>query len=205
MTHRGTLFTVSAPSGAGKTSLLAELVNRLPDIRVSVSHTTRAMRPGERNGIDYHFVTEPEFIAMLERVEFLEHARVFGNLYGTSQHWVEEQLNSGTDVVLEIDWQGAIQVRRLLPDCVRVFILPPSIDTLMTRLTSRRQDQPEVIQQRLAQAREEISHYVEADYLIVNDQFDTALDELLAVVKSQRLTLAAQERRFQALLESLLS
>ncbi len=205
MTHRGTLFTVSAPSGAGKTSLLAELVNRLPDIRVSVSHTTRAMRPGERNGIDYHFVTEPEFIAMLERVEFLEHARVFGNLYGTSQHWVEEQLNSGTDVVLEIDWQGAIQVRRLLPDCVRVFILPPSIDTLMTRLTSRRQDQPEVIQQRLAQAREEISHYVEADYLIVNDQFDTALDELLAVVKSQRLTLAAQERRFQALLRSLLS
>ena len=205
MTHRGTLFTVSAPSGAGKTSLLAELVNRLPDIRVSVSHTTRAMRPGERNGIDYHFVTEPEFIAMLERVEFLEHARVFGNLYGTSQHWVEEQLNSGTDVVLEIDWQGAIQVRRLLPDCVRVFILPPSIDTLMTRLTSRRQDQPEVIQQRLAQAREEISHYVEADYLIVNDQFDTALDELLAVVKSQRLTLAAQERRYRPLLESLLS
>lgn len=205
MTHRGTLFTVSAPSGAGKTSLLAELVNRLPDIRVSISHTTRAMRPGERNGIDYHFVTEPEFIAMLERAEFLEHARVFGNLYGTSQHWVEEQLNSGTDVVLEIDWQGAIQVRRLLPDCVRVFILPPSIDTLMTRLTSRRQDQPEVIQQRLAQAREEISHYVEADYLIVNDQFDTALDELLAVVKSQRLTLAAQERRFQALLRSLLS
>ena len=205
MTHRGTLFTVSAPSGAGKTSLLAELVNRLSDIRVSISHTTRAMRPGERNGIDYHFVTEPEFIAMLERVEFLEHARVFGNLYGTSQHWVEEQLNSGTDVVLEIDWQGAIQVRRLLPDCVRVFILPPSINTLMTRLTSRRQDQPEVIQQRLAQAREEISHYVEADYLIVNDQFDTALDELLAVVKSQRLTLAAQERRFQALLRSLLS
>ena len=205
MTHRGTLFTVSAPSGAGKTSLLAELVKQLPDIRVSVSHTTRAMRPGERDGIDYHFVTEPDFIAMLERAEFLEHARVFNNLYGTSQHWVEEQLNSGTDVVLEIDWQGAIQVRRLLPDCVRVFILPPSIETLMTRLTSRRQDQPEVIQQRLAQAREEISHYVEADYLIVNDQFDTALDELLAVVKSQRLTLAAQERRYRPLLESLLS
>jgi len=205
MAHKGTLFTVSAPSGAGKTSLLAELVKQLPDIRVSVSHTTRAMRPGERDGIDYHFVTEPEFIAMLERGEFLEHARVFSNLYGTSQHWVEEQLHSGTDVVLEIDWQGAAQVRRLLPDCVRVFILPPSIDTLMTRLTSRRQDQPEVIQQRLAQAREEISHFVEADYLIVNDQFDTALDELLAVVKSQRLTLGAQERRFEALLLALLS
>ncbi|MFP5414020.1 MAG: guanylate kinase [Gammaproteobacteria bacterium] len=205
MTHRGTLFTVSAPSGAGKTSLLAGLVKQLPDIRVSVSHTTRAMRPGERDGIDYHFVTEPDFIAMLERAEFLEHARVFNNLYGTSQLWVEEQLHNGTDVVLEIDWQGAAQVRRLLPDCVRVFILPPSIDTLMTRLTSRRQDQPEVIQQRLAQAREEISHYVEADYLIVNDQFDTALDELLAVVKSQRLTLSAQERRFEALLLALLS
>jgi guanylate kinase len=205
MTHRGTLFTVSAPSGAGKTSLLAELVNRLPDIRVSVSHTTRAMRPGERDGVNYYFVAEPEFLAMLERAEFLEHARVFSNLYGTSQCWVEEQLDSGTDVVLEIDWQGAAQVRRLLPDCVRVFILPPSIDTLMTRLTSRRQDQPEVIQQRLAQAREEISHYVEADYLIVNDQFDTALDELLAVVKSQRLTLDAQERRYRSLLQSLLS
>jgi guanylate kinase len=205
MARRGILFTVSAPSGAGKTSLLAGLVKQLPDIRVSVSHTTRAMRPGERDGIDYHFVTEPDFIAMLERAEFLEHARVFNNLYGTSQLWVEEQLHNGTDVVLEIDWQGAAQVRRLLPDCVRVFILPPSIDTLMTRLTSRRQDQPEVIQQRLAQAREEISHYVEADYLIVNDQFDTALDELLAVVKSQRLTLRAQERRFEALLLALLS
>jgi len=205
MARRGILFTVSAPSGAGKTSLLAELVKQLPDIRVSVSHTTRAMRPGERDGIDYHFVTEPEFLAMLDQAEFLEHARVFNHLYGTSQRWVTEQLNSGTDVVLEIDWQGAAQVRRLLPDCVRVFILPPSIDTLMTRLTSRRQDQPEVIQQRLAQAREEISHYVEADYLIVNDQFDTALDELLAVVKSQRLTLGAQERRFEALLLALLS
>jgi len=205
MTHRGTLFTVSAPSGAGKTSLLAGLVKQLPDIRVSVSHTTRAMRPGERDGIDYHFVTEPDFIAMLERAEFLEHARVFNNLYGTSQRWVEEQLHNGTDVILEIDWQGAAQVRRLLPDCVRVFILPPSIDTLMTRLTSRRQDPPEVIQQRLAQAREEISHYVEADYLIVNDQFDTALEELLAVVKSQRLTLGTQERRFEALLRALLS
>lgn len=205
MARRGTLFTVSAPSGAGKTSLLAELVKQLPDIRVSVSHTTRAMRPGERDGIDYHFVTEPEFLAMLDQAEFLEHARVFNNLYGTSQQWVEEQLHNGTDVVLEIDWQGAAQVRRLLPDCVRVFILPPSIDTLMTRLTSRRQDPPEVIEQRLAQAREEISHYVEADYLIVNDQFDTALDELLAVVKSQRLTLGAQEWRFQALLQALLS
>lgn len=205
MTRRGTLFTVSAPSGAGKTSLVAQLVVRLPDIRVSVSHTTRAARPGEQDGVNYHFVTEQDFVAMLERAEFLEHARVFGNFYGTSQRWVTEQLDAGTDVILEIDWQGAAQVRRLLPDCVRVFILPPSIEALMSRLTARRQDPPEVIQRRLAQAREEISHYVEADYLIVNDCFDTALDELLALVRAQRLTLGVQQQRHWGLIQSLLS
>jgi guanylate kinase len=205
MTRRGTLFTVSAPSGAGKTSLLAQLVARMPDVRVSVSHTTRPARPGERDGVDYHFVTESDFIAMLDRAEFLEHARVFDNLYGTSQRWVTDQLEGGTDVVLEIDWQGAAQVRRLLPDCVRVFILPPSIDALMSRLTARRQDPPEVIQRRLAQAREEISHYVEADYLLVNDRFDVALEELLAVVRAQRLALGAQEQRHRELIQTLLS
>lgn len=205
MTRRGTLFTVSAPSGAGKTSLLAQLVARMPDVRVSVSHTTRPARPGERDGVDYHFVTESDFIAMLDRAEFLEHARVFDNLYGTSQRWVTDQLDGGTDVVLEIDWQGAAQVRRLLPDCVRVFILPPSIDALMSRLTARRQDPPEVIQRRLAQAREEISHYVEADYLLVNDRFDVALEELLAVVRAQRLALGAQEQRHRELIQTLLS
>lgn len=205
MTRRGTLFTVSAPSGAGKTSLVAQLVARMPDVRVSVSHTTRPARPGEQDGVNYHFVTEQDFIAMLDRAEFLEHARVFDNFYGTSQRWVTEQLDGGTDVILEIDWQGAAQVRRLLADCVRVFILPPSIDALMSRLTARRQDPPEVIQRRLAQAREEISHYVEADYLIVNDCFDTALDELLAVVRAQRLTLGVQEQWHRGLIQSLLS
>ena len=205
MARRGTVFTVSAPSGAGKTSLLAQLVTRMPDIRVSVSHTTRPMRPGEQDGVDYHFVTEPGFVAMLERAEFLEHARVFDNLYGTSQRWVTEQLDGGIDVVLEIDWQGAAQVRRLVPDCVRVFILPPSIDALVNRLTSRRQDPPEVIRRRLAQAREEMSHYVEADYLIVNDRFDAALGELCAVVGARRLRVEVQERRHEDLIQALLS
>lgn len=202
---KGTLFTVSAPSGAGKTSLLAALVRRLPDVQVSISHTTRAKRPGERDGVDYHFVGETEFAGMIERAEFLEHARVFGNLYGTSQHWVEDRLREGVDVVLEIDWQGAAQVHRLRPDCVRVFILPPSVDCLLSRLNDRRQDDAEVIQRRLSQAREEISHYVEADFLIVNDRFDTALEELTAVVRAQRLRLDVQQDRYRELLGDLLS
>lgn len=202
---KGTLFTVSAPSGAGKTSLLAALVRRLPDVQVSISHTTRAKRPGERDGVDYHFVGETEFAGMIERAEFLEHARVFGNLYGTSQRWVEERLREGVDVVLEIDWQGAAQVHRLRPDCVRVFILPPSVDCLLSRLNDRRQDDAEVIQRRLSQAREEISHYVEADFLIVNDRFDTALEELTAVVRAQRLRLDVQQHRYRELLGDLLS
>lgn len=202
---KGTLFTVSAPSGTGKTSLLAALVRRLPDVQVSISHTTRAKRPGERDGVDYHFVGEAEFAGMIERAEFLEHARVFGNLYGTSQRWVEERLREGIDVVLEIDWQGAAQVHHLRPDCVRVFILPPSVDCLLSRLNDRRQDDAEVIRRRLSQAREEISHYVEADFLIVNDQFDTALEELTAVVRAQRLRLDAQQDRYRELLGDLLS
>jgi len=205
MTSKGTLFTVSAPSGAGKTSLLAALVRKLSDVQVSVSYTTRAMRPGERDGVDYHFVGEAEFLEMVGRGDFLEHARVFGNLYGTAQRWVEERLEAGTDIVLEIDWQGAAQVHRLRPDCVRIFILPPSLDCLLKRLTGRRQDGPEIIQRRLSQAREEMAHHVEADYLIVNDDFDTALDELAAVVRAQRLRLDVQQRRHAALLGALLS
>lgn len=205
MASKGTLFTVSAPSGAGKTSLLAALVGKLPDVEVSVSHTTRAMRPGERDGVDYHFVGEAEFLAMVGRGAFLEHARVFDNLYGTAERWVEDRLRAGVDIVLEIDWQGAAQVHRMRPDCVRVFILPPSLDCLLSRLTGRGQDGPDVIQRRLSQAREEISHYVEADYLIVNDRFDTALEELCSVVRVQRLRLDAQQARHIALLGGLLS
>lgn len=205
MVSKGTLFTVSAPSGAGKTSLVAALVRRLADVQVSVSHTTRAIRPGEQDGIDYHFIAEADFTAMVERAEFLEHARVFDNLYGTSQHWVQERLRQGIDVVLEIDWQGAAQVHHLRPDCVRIFILPPSLACLTNRLTGRRQDGPDVIRRRLSQAREEISHYVEADYLIVNDDFDTALEELTAVVRAQRLRLGVQQQRHGDLLGTLLS
>lgn len=205
MAGRGTLFTVSAPSGAGKTSLLAALVRKLPDIQVSISYTTRALRPGERDGVNYHFVGEAEFLAMIGRGEFLEHARVFDHLYGTAEQWVEDRLQAGVDIVLEIDWQGAAQVHRLRPDCVRIFILPPSLDCLLNRLTDRRQDDEAVIQRRISQAREEISHYVEADYLIVNDQFDTALEELCAVVAAERLRVEAQQRRHGELLSTLLS
>lgn len=205
MTSKGTLFTVSAPSGAGKTSLLAALVRDLPDVQVSVSYTTRAMRPGERDGVNYHFVAEEEFLAMVDRGDFLEHARVFDHLYGTAQTWVEERLRAGVDIVLEIDWQGAAQVHHLRPDCVRVFILPPSLDCLLGRLTGRQQDGAEVIQHRLSQAREDISHYVEADYLIINDDFATALAELTAVVRAERLRVVLQQQRHAALLEALLS
>jgi guanylate kinase len=205
MSHSGTLFTVSAPSGAGKTSLVAALLERCKDLHVSVSHTTRAQRPGESDGVNYHFVTEAAFAEMLERAEFLEHARVFGNLYGTSQRWVEDQLARGIDVILEIDWQGAAQVRRLLPDTRSIFILPPSRLTLLQRLTARGQDDPETIDARMAEAVEEMSHYVESDFLVVNDDFEQALAQLQAIVTCQRLATDRQRQRLTDLLDDLLS
>jgi guanylate kinase len=204
MSSRGTLYTVSAPSGAGKTTLVDALVQNCPGLRVSVSHTTRAMRPGESDGVNYHFVDEAAFLAMLERTEFLEHARVFGNLYGTSQLWVEEQLAAGTDVILEIDWQGAQQVRHLLPDTRAIFILPPSRQTLEQRLNSRGQDDPAIIAARMAEAVEEMSHFVESDYLVVNRDFDRALAELQAIVTCQRLSTARQREALTDLLQELL-
>ena len=201
----GTLFTISAPSGAGKTSLVEALVQRCDRLRVSVSHTTRPMRPGEQDGISYHFVTQAAFTEMLSRGAFLEHARVFDNCYGTSQAWVDDQLNSGLDVILEIDWQGAGQIKRQRPDSIAVFILPPSRQALRHRLTRRGQDDDAVIEQRMSQAREEISHYPEADYIVVNDHFDPALEELLCIVDSQRLRSASQILRRQGLLSELLS
>jgi guanylate kinase len=205
MTTPGTLFTVSAPSGAGKTSLVKALVERCPQLRVSISHTTREVRPGERDGVSYHFVTETVFRDMLARGDFLEHAQVFDYFYGTSQVWVEEQLQAGNDVILEIDWQGAAQIKRQLPDSVAVFILPPSREELLQRLTLRGRDQKDVIQQRMNQAVEEISHYPEADYIVVNDDFETALDELEHVISAQRLRVAAQLLRQRDLLTDLLS
>lgn len=202
---RGTLFTVSAPSGAGKTSLVAALISSANNVQVSISHTTRAIRPGEQDGVNYHFVSQEEFTEMLGRAEFLEHAQVFANYYGTSKAWVEETLRNGKDVILEIDWQGAQQVRRLLPDAVSVFILPPSQETLLNRLTGRGQDSEEVIAARMAEAKNEISHYVESEYLIVNDDFEVALHEFNAILTAERLKLAKQAEKHQALLSSLLS
>ena len=205
MKTTGTLFTVSAPSGAGKTSLVNALLATTANIRVSVSHTTRPMRPGEQDGINYHFVDETAFRAMLAENAFLEHARVFDNYYGTSRHWVEEALAEGTDVVLEIDWQGASQVKALMPGTVGIFILPPSLAELRQRLDTRGQDEEQVIARRLAEARQEMSHYGDADYLVVNEVFDTALEELRAVVISHRLALEKQAHRHHLLLQDLLS
>jgi guanylate kinase len=194
MTTTGTLYTVSAPSGAGKTSLVNALIQQCQDLRVSVSHATRPMRPGEQDGVNYHFVDEEHFLEMLDREEFLEHARVFGNLYGTSRVWVEQQLDAGIDVILEIDWQGAQQVKRLLPETRAIFIMPPSREALEQRLDSRGQDERAIIEARMAEAVEEMSHYTDGDYLVINDVFDQALRELQAIVTSQRLRTPRQQR-----------
>lgn len=200
----GTLFTVSAPSGAGKTSLVKALVDSDNQLTVSVSHTTRPMRPGEQDGVNYHFVSHDEFRQMLNRNAFLEHAQVFDNYYGTSQEWVEQTLAAGTDVILEIDWQGAAQVRRLMPETVGIYILPPSQEALRERLTGRGQDEASVIERRMDKAIDEMTHYVEADYLVINDTFEHALEELRAVVLAQRQRLEHQQARFGDLLARLL-
>ncbi len=201
----GTLFIVSAPSGAGKTSLVKALLESTPDLVVSVSHTTRAMRPGERDGVDYHFVDVETFHGMVEAGAFLEHAQVFDNFYGTSQAAVEAELAAGRDVILEIDWQGARQVRRLMPDAVGVFIVPPSREALEQRLRGRGQDSDEIIARRMRDAQSEASHYGEYDYLVVNDDFDLALKQLWAVIEARRLRLGAQSVRHERLLRDLLS
>lgn len=205
MTAKGNLFIVSAPSGAGKTSLMAALVDQLSGLRISVSHTTRPKRPGEEHGVNYHFTDRDTFLDMVNKNAFLEHAEVFGNLYGTSAQWVDDARLAGEDVILEIDWQGAEQVRRLVPDAFSIYILPPSLDILADRLRSRAQDHEDVISQRLAGAREEMAHYPEFDYLVVNDDFDRALEDLKAVVQSTRLGQRSQQQRLQPILQALLS
>ncbi len=205
MSQLGTLYVISAPSGAGKTSLVKALLERDAQVCVSVSHTTRSMRPGEVDGTDYNFVSMEQFNQMIELGQFLEFAEVFTNKYGTSQVWVEQQLEQGRDVILEIDWQGAQQVRRLMPECVSIFILPPSTAALRERLTGRGQDGEEVINHRMSEALSEMSHYHEYDYLIINDQFALALDELQAVFSARRLRLARQQQKQAALLAGLLS
>lgn len=201
----GTLYVVSAPSGAGKTSLVQALVESTDKLGVSVSHTTRPIRPGETQGVNYHFVDVAEFQTLLGQADFLEHAEVFGNYYGTSKSWVNQQLNDDQDVILEIDWQGAQQVRRQIPESVGIFVLPPSQAALEERLRGRGQDPDDVIQHRLAQAAQEISHHVEYDFLIINDQFDVALSELKSIIHSQRLCIGPQATRHETLIRNLLS
>jgi guanylate kinase len=201
----GTLYIVSAPSGAGKTSLVKALVDAQPQVRVSVSHTTRAMRPGEVDGVNYHFVSRDEFLARLERNEFLEHAEVFGNLYGTSQRWLEQTLAEGYDLILEIDWQGAQQVRRLMPQAKSIFILPPTQEALRQRLNNRGQDSDEIIEKRMREAVSEMSHYVEYDYLVINDDFAHALIDLQSIFRANQLKQQAQQQRHARLLSELLA
>lgn len=201
MNTSGNLFIVTAPSGAGKTSLVRALLAADSQVRLSVSYTTRAMRPGEVGGVDYHFVTEAAFLKMLEEGDFLESAEVHGARYGTSQSAVEAQLREGHDVVLEIDWQGAAQVRSLYPNAIGIFILPPSFEALEQRLNKRGQDSQAVIARRLAGARAEIAHVSEFDYVIINDHFETAIHDLLAIVRSQRLRGEKQLSRHQELLQ----
>ncbi len=200
---KGNVFIVCAPSGAGKTSLVRELLARDPNVHLSVSYTTRAPRPGERGGRDYHFVTKPVFQAMLERAEFLESAEVHGNLYGTSQAWIEAHRGQGHDMVLEIDWQGAQQVRSLIPDAIGIFILPPSLDVLRQRMMDRRQDSAAIIERRLKAARGEIAHLEEFDYVIINNNFDAAVEDLASVVRCARLRLPSQIARHCDLINSL--
>ncbi len=200
---KGTLFIVSAPSGAGKTSLLKELVAADPLLDISVSHTTRAKRPGEEDGRDYHFVDQATFLQMLGEGAFMEHARVFDNYYGTAEAEVKDCLEAGQDLVLEIDWQGARQVRRRMPDAISIFILPPSPQALLERLSARGQDSEEVIARRMRDAKNEMSHYAEYDYLVVNDDFSLALKELEAIVCSSRLRQSVQAEKLQPQLSAL--
>jgi len=190
----GLLFVITAPSGAGKSSLIDALLKDDSRLRLSVSYTTRAPRPGEADGREYHFVDDKAFIAMLERGEFLECAEVHGYRYGTSQAVIREALARGQDLVLEIDWQGAQQVRRLHPDCIGVFILPPSVSELERRMRARGQDADAVIQRRLASAEEEMSHAPEFDYVIINKDFDEARQDLQAIIRVQRLRKARTQQ-----------
>jgi guanylate kinase len=200
----GTLYIVSAPSGAGKTSLVNALIKDDKRVSVSVSHTTRGKRPGEEHGVNYHFVSHDEFKALIDKNDFLEHAEVFGNFYGTSRSTLQQVLDRGDDLILEIDWQGARQVRELMPEARSIFILPPNLEALRQRLDGRGQDSAEIIAGRMKEAVSEMQHYDEYEYVIINDDFDVALEELKAVFRSNRLLLSKQQDRHGALLKQLI-
>jgi guanylate kinase len=203
--RRGKLFVIAAPSGAGKTSLVKALLERMPELHVSVSHTTRNKRPTEQHGREYYFVSVPEFESLVEKNEFLEHARVFDNYYGTGRRPVEEQLAKGHDVVLEIDWQGARQVRKALPECKTIFILPPSRQALEERLRNRATDSDEVIERRLRDAVGDMTHSREFDYVVVNDDFEHAVSDLMRIVRGEGEDLLAGRATLQPLLSELLA
>lgn len=203
--NTGRLFIISAPSGAGKTSLVNALCEKVSDVRPSVSHTTRQKRPAEKNGVDYHFVSDQEFKDKIDRGDFLESARVFDHQYGTSASAVEETLASGTDVILEIDWQGARQIRKTLDYGISIFILPPSAETLEERLRKRDQDDEETIRRRMRAAVMEMVHYDEFDYLIINDDFEQALNALSSIVIAQRCKTEVQAAENRDLIKSLLA
>lgn len=200
----GSLFIITAASGTGKTSLVKQLLATTNDLTVSISHTTRKPRPGEIDGHHYHFIEVDVFTAAINDNKFLEHAEVFGNYYGTSESSVRAQLNAGIDVILEIDWQGALQVKKIFTDAIMVFILPPSIATLRQRLSTRAQDSAEVIEQRLAGAVTEMAQYVHADFVIINDNFEVALTEMKAIIVADRQTLSRQQQRYHRTIATLL-
>jgi len=198
------LYVVAAPSGGGKTSLINALLEKDDRVSLSVSYTTRTARPGEQDGVHYYFIDDATFIGMIEKNAFLEHAEVFGHRYGTRRDAVEKKLQAGCDVLLDIDWQGARQIRETFPSCCTIFILPPSLEALRNRLARRGQDSEEVIEERMREARAEISHSSEFDYLIINDDFDAALSDLQSIVRHRKLYRPDQKDHYQDLLAELL-
>ena len=205
MAEPGNLYVMSAPSGTGKTTLVKALVESLPGITVSVSHTTRKKRAAEMHGVNYYFTEKDEFDKMVKHDDFLEHATVFGNSYGTSRRWVEEKLKEGEDVILEIDWQGGQQIHELFPNSTSIFILPPSVSDLYARLIKRNQDNPEIIRQRIADVRESTRHITEYTYIVINDDFLEALKDLQTIVLAGRLAQKRQLIKFSNLLNELVN
>jgi guanylate kinase len=200
MADRGNLYVIAAPSGAGKTTLVEALVDSVPKITVSISHTTREKRPNEQEGVNYYFIDKAEFENKIAHGDFLEHATVFNHYYGTSKTWVEQTLAKGIDVILEIDWQGHQQIKQLHPTAISIFILPPSMDDLRDRLVKRNQDKPEIIRQRLADAKETVAHIQEFDYVVVNDDFVNALHDLKIIIEAGRLAAPRQTAKFSKLI-----
>lgn len=200
----GTLYIISAPSGGGKTSLVNALLESVSNLEVSISYTTRPPRPGEKEGVDYHFINQKEFKQLIQKKSLLEHAIVFGHYYGTSLDWVTKKIEAGIDIILEIDWQGAQQIREKMPESIGIFIIPPSWEVLEKRLHLRAQDKKVVIKKRMADAKAELTHYDEYDYLIVNENFSNALADLNAILRVRRLRCSIQKKELAPLLKTLL-